>query len=84
MTVVSLPESHNRPEIDLLGQDWLHSLSAKKETRPVGRASMWCYFELVNGSTANSEQMNYYMPLSHFQVATDSLVSESSRGYSRE
>ncbi len=28
----------------------------KMETRPVGRASIWCYFELVNGSTANSER----------------------------
>ncbi len=43
---------------------------------------MWCYFELVNGSTANSEQINYHTPMSHFQVAIASFVSETSRDYS--
>jgi hypothetical protein len=45
---------------------------------------MWCYFELVNGSTANSEQVNFYTPLPHFQVAIASFVLETSRGYSGE
>lgn len=28
---------------------------ANEKTRPVGRVLMWCFFELVNHSTANSE-----------------------------
>lgn len=28
---------------------------ANEKTRPAGRVLMWCFFELVNHSTANSE-----------------------------
>jgi hypothetical protein len=31
------------------------TIAYKKETRAVARVSMWCYFELANGSTAISE-----------------------------
>ncbi|QEW21207.1 hypothetical protein LA6_003415 [Marinibacterium anthonyi] len=51
----------------------------KKETRPVGRVSMWCYFELVNGSTANSEQAIHNIVRSHFQFAEANFCLETAQ-----
>ncbi|WP_154664450.1 hypothetical protein [Pseudodonghicola xiamenensis] len=43
----------------------------KMKARPVGRALMWCYFELVNGSTANSELQHDFTTHLRIQVAID-------------